>query len=107
MELESIEDSRESFFGSLNQAFSASATWNGRQIQQLNNLVQTVSSGAGKIGSFIIGNQQIGYCLQGHPAYHKYLQDNYPPIFLCDAAASKCCFELHRFAKFVNTGSYE
>lgn len=55
------------------------------------------------LGSYIIGNGTIvGYCDQGHEAYHKYLQDNYRPILLCDYEG--CPFELYKFQRFVSSG---
>lgn len=57
-------------------------------------------------GSYVIGNYPVGRCLHGHVAYHKYMQDNHPPILLCDEEEKKCPFALLRFMHYVKTGQY-
>lgn len=94
-------------------ADQTSSSWNGREVtfsrlaDSLDTYLaasQTALTGMTVYGSYIIGNVPIGYCLQGHVACHKYLQDNYRPILLCDAVSEKCPFEFNRFMRYVNTG---
>jgi len=112
MSIDAVSDGYEDYEMLIHGHLQEFSCWNGREITYgtepiLKMCMTQLREAMQGYGSYIIGNQPIGYCLQGHIAYHKYLQENYPPILLCDEEEKRCPFALHRFMRYVSTGSAE
>lgn len=101
MDLEAIGDCCEGYELRDHAMMDPIVLWNGREVHVYNRKVSSTSFSRLIKGSFIIGNTPIGCCLNGHVAYHLYLQANEPPIYLCNEVKKKCPFELTRFQRWL------